>query len=1048
MPAPSLRFELLHPCLTDPQPSAPLDAAPLSDRQRLGVLLEGCALDAHLARLGRWPTAGWEEARVSGGGRLVAVRIASAEARQRDYPSVRALALLRRLFGSEGIPGRGEGRRVARCLLRRWSLYVTVVGADEIVADVLDSAPFLWLESFAAYRESLVARIVVGQEGETLAVAGRASFRRRALRQAAAFAELLDQVRGPEALALWRGESADEVREPRSAASSPRLVVGAGHQRRHADHDLGRLEASCRLGRWHAAALEAGRLRRAGLDPDTRVRVARLAIEALLYLSRWRRAAEWAAFAERCAGGEALEEARRLRSWVEQESGAAELDPVAMIRRAATALRDRERPPAERARLWLEVGRGRAAVGAESAERAFGHALRQARRGDHPVDLWRAAASLVGARVRRGALHGAEEAAACLRDQARTAGDRRRELEAEVLALRLELGRGHAERVATRAAAILDRPPRSGLARVTGEIGILAARALGWAGRRGEAAGRLGAAPSSAIAVLDPEERAAVWALAGRRDRALEAARRLGREGAWRRLLEDGAVDLARLAPGLDGFRRARLVVDAVLIGGRPLERDRREASDVLSRCGAEALAARLMADAARPWSAACRFLAEPSPGRLDIARLFRDAGYSEVELTWIAGDGSTDRLVGGPGGRAEVVTAVTAGQLVLRCEEPVREDLRALLALVRDRLARQVAPSGRSPAAIADGRGLRAQVEARGGMVGRSRALLDALERIDRLARGEVPVLVLGETGTGKELAAKRLHRASSRRERPLLAVNCAALSESLLLSELFGHARGAFTGADRDRAGVFETAEGGVVFLDEIGDLPLAAQGALLRVLQEQEVRRVGESKARTVDVRVVAATHRDLASLVERGEFRRDLYYRLNVATVTLPPLRERGDDVLLLGRHFLAEHGGALRLAPDAEAGLLACPWPGNVRELRSVVQVAATVHEGDGVLHARDLELPRPEGRCASYHAALDAERRRLLGAALAAAGGRRAEAARRLGITPQAVSYLVRRLGLEPGAGTAMGLAEGALAAVPRRDRPRSRNPGRRHGLS
>jgi transcriptional regulator with GAF, ATPase, and Fis domain len=210
-----------------------------------------------------------------------------------------------------------------------------------------------------------------------------------------------------------------------------------------------------------------------------------------------------------------------------------------------------------------------------------------------------------------------------------------------------------------------------------------------------------------------------------------------------------------------------------------------------------------------------------------------------------------------------------------------------------------------------------------------------------------------------------------------------------------------------------VFESAQGGVVFLDEIGDLPSGAQGALLRVLQEGEVRRVGESRPRRVDVRVVAATHRRLEALIERGAFRHDLYYRLNVATVRLPPLRERGDDVLLLAQHFLSMHDRRLRLARDAELLLLGCAWPGNVRELRSVLQVAAAMHEGDGWLLARDLELPRASRAVASYHGALDAERRRLLGEALSASGGRRAEAARRLGITPQAVSYLVRRFGIE-----------------------------------
>jgi transcriptional regulator with GAF, ATPase, and Fis domain len=345
-------------------------------------------------------------------------------------------------------------------------------------------------------------------------------------------------------------------------------------------------------------------------------------------------------------------------------------------------------------------------------------------------------------------------------------------------------------------------------------------------------------------------------------------------------------------------------------------------------------------------------------------------------------------------------------------CRDRAAVEIAALRALAESRLG------DRAPVA---GPSFEAQRQARtpppcGVIVGRSQALAEALRRIDRLARGEVPVLLCGETGTGKELAAKRLHAGSPRRDRALLAVNCAALSESLLLSELFGHARGAFTGADRDHAGVFEAAHGGVVFLDEIGDLPTGAQGALLRVLQEGEVRRLGESRPRRVDVRVVAATHRDLATLVEQGAFRQDLYYRLNVATVRLPPLRERGEDVLLLARHFLAEQGGAFELACDAEQLLVACAWPGNVRELRSVVQVAAAVHEGEGLLRARDLEVPPARRPRASYHAALDAERRRLLEEALSASGGRRTEAARRLGITPQAVSYLVRRLDLGAGA--------------------------------
>ena len=217
------------------------------------------------------------------------------------------------------------------------------------------------------------------------------------------------------------------------------------------------------------------------------------------------------------------------------------------------------------------------------------------------------------------------------------------------------------------------------------------------------------------------------------------------------------------------------------------------------------------------------------------------------------------------------------------------------------------------------------------------SPALKSALERLARLAPRDLTVLVLGETGTGKELAARLVHRTSPRAAGPFVAVNCAALGESLLLSDLFGHVRGAFTGADKDRAGVFETAQRGTVFLDELGDLPVAAQGMLLRVLQEREVRRVGESLPRRVDVRVVAATHRDLAAAVAAGTFREDLFYRLKVGSVELPPLRERGDDILLLAEHCLARQRGpgfVPTLSRRARELLLAHPFPGNVRGSRT------------------------------------------------------------------------------------------------------------------
>ncbi len=224
---------------------------------------------------------------------------------------------------------------------------------------------------------------------------------------------------------------------------------------------------------------------------------------------------------------------------------------------------------------------------------------------------------------------------------------------------------------------------------------------------------------------------------------------------------------------------------------------------------------------------------------------------------------------------------------------------------------------------------------------------------RLDRLQKTELPVLVTGESGTGKELVARIVHDESPRARGPFVAVNCGALSESLLESELFGHVRGAFSGAHRDAPGLFTVAHGGTLLLDEVGEMSLGMQTKLLRVLQEGEVRPVGGERARKVDVRVIAATHRALERMVEAGSFRQDLYYRLHVLPVHVPPLRVRGDDTLLLARALLAEVAPKKRLSPEAAAWLVAQPWPGNVRELRAVIESAAVLGEGD-VLHQRDL----------------------------------------------------------------------------------------------
>jgi len=244
--------------------------------------------------------------------------------------------------------------------------------------------------------------------------------------------------------------------------------------------------------------------------------------------------------------------------------------------------------------------------------------------------------------------------------------------------------------------------------------------------------------------------------------------------------------------------------------------------------------------------------------------------------------------------------------------------------------------------------------------IVGRSSSLARLLDQLALVASTESTVLVLGETGTGKELVARAIHDRSPRRERPLVKINCAALPRELVESELFGHEKGAFTGATQQRRGRFELADGGTVFLDEVGELPLEAQAKLLRVLQEQEFERVGGSRTLRTDVRLIAATNRDLGTRAATGEFRPDLFYRLNVFPVTVPALRERREDIPLLVGHFLAKAGRKLGrsfegVAPAFLDRAMSYPWPGNVRELENIIERAAILSRGSL------LELTEPFG---------------------------------------------------------------------------------------
>jgi len=297
--------------------------------------------------------------------------------------------------------------------------------------------------------------------------------------------------------------------------------------------------------------------------------------------------------------------------------------------------------------------------------------------------------------------------------------------------------------------------------------------------------------------------------------------------------------------------------------------------------------------------------------------------------------------------------------------------------------------------------------------VVAESPAMRDALELVARVAEHRTTVLITGESGTGKEVIAQAIHRASPRAAAPFVAINCAAIPESLLESELFGHVRGAFTGALADKAGLFEQAGGGTLLLDEIGELPLPLQSKLLRVLQEGELRRVGDQRTRRVDVRLLAATARDLEGEAAAGRFREDLYYRLNVVTIHLPPLAERRADIQPLARHFAARLAGRLGRA-------VVLSWPGNVRELEHAIERAAVLSDRE-VLEPADfrkdpLPAPRsgPQGAgSGTLREAVETAERQAIVAALQAAGGNRRAAAKLLGVSLRTLFYKIDRYHLE-----------------------------------
>ena len=309
--------------------------------------------------------------------------------------------------------------------------------------------------------------------------------------------------------------------------------------------------------------------------------------------------------------------------------------------------------------------------------------------------------------------------------------------------------------------------------------------------------------------------------------------------------------------------------------------------------------------------------------------------------------------------------------------------------------------------------------------MIAGSRAMRGVTDTAARVAQSDTTVLLLGESGTGKELLAKAIHVHSGRARGPFVTLNCAAIPEHLLESELFGHKRGAFTGAVADKAGKFEAADGGTIFLDEIGDLPLVLQAKILRVLQEREIDKVGDTRPHTVDVRVVAATNRDLEKMIADGTFREDLYYRLAVVSVRVPPLRERTDDIPLLVEHFLAKHAARLnRAAPMADKAVYSAlnlyAWPGLIRELENVIERGLVLYR-EGVvglddlpdrIHAQARRFGNVRVELPDEGVSLEGVERDLIAAALEKHGGNQTRAAAYLDITRSALLYRMQKYGL------------------------------------
>lgn len=1019
---------LIHPCL-DPLPDdgAPVAGGRLTNMQRLAVVLQAAGLLSLLERAG-WGLAGWDAARLGRyrqSARLVVTgRLGPARSPRPCQDLLRDL--LARLFGSgeADLRGHGPAKSAARSLAERWRHSLVPLAPDEAVAQILEAAPFLWEPAFAADRAALAGELHRFDGREEIAavwVAGSRTFRRRVLAAARELAAARTLLSGPEARRLWDGEEEEGESDPRSLAAAGRwrAAVAVWERRPPASEAerlerarvlavLGRFEAALealaglgspaaflaraglqvRLGQFSAARAALRDLKHARLSAEEAAELADVAGRAFANNRKaaeeavpWLRRALIAAGPAGTRSGQLARIAAAAAAWDRRdlrtmnkllvESRAALGDPEIAWRwhhvralweleaedgaeRALThlqaALRRRRFLPRHLAAgLWNDTGRARAAAGdLPGAERAFLHQVRLLEGCDGARKATLALFNLAEIRLRRGRLAGVREILESSTAENRRAGNLRGLTQDAELWARLELFQGSPEAALAVCRNALADQERHDLQWRRAELALLAARALGWLGRMAEAAAEIEGVSRESLRELEPEERPALYALAGDRDMAafeLDAIPDPGVRALWASLLAGEVVAGGAWSAldALEPYRAARLVVDVERLQPGTAPTDvRRQAVVVLRYLGALSLAEALEARDHGPWQLAATLLA-------------------------LAACGQDEKTEAEPAPRA---TSLPASH---RDDRPGPRRL------------------GRA-----------------GELVGESQVFLAALERLDLLAGGDFSLLILGESGTGKELAARRAHRASSRAAAPFLAVNCAALSETLILSELFGHVRGAFTGADRDRPGVFQTADGGTVFLDEIGDLPLSAQGHLLRVIEAKEFVRLGENLPRKANVRILSATHRDLATMVEAKTFRLDLYHRLRVGHVELPPLRSRGEDVLRLAERFLEPSGA--QLSREARSRVLKHSWPGNVRELQNVL-AAAVALAGGRIIHPEHLDLPEaapPSGL--SYQEQMDAARRKAIFRALELCNGNQAAAARLLGLSRQGFHHILQDL--------------------------------------